>query len=79
MRLREFSGTHIHLDDQLNELIFQGSQCTGNCAGHRAGYAWSMARGGIENPQSKSASFNKGAAIAARFVKNKVKTAPQVK
>ena len=79
MRAKEFAGTHVHLDDQLTELTFQGSQCSSDCAGHRAGSKWSMEHGGIENPQSNSASFNKGAAVAARFVKNQVNTAPEIK
>jgi hypothetical protein len=79
MRFKEFEGTHVHIDDQLNELTFQGSQCTKDCRGHQAGYKWSLARGGVENPGSTSPSFNKGAAIAARFIKNKTQTQPQVK
>jgi hypothetical protein len=79
MRSREFVGTHVHVDSQLNELTFQGSQCSKDCEGHKAGYKWSMARGGVENPASTSPSFNKGAAIAARFIRNKTQTPPQVK
>lgn len=45
---------------QLSELYFLGSQCTKDCSGHRAGYAWSFTRGG-RVPNSWSASFNKGA------------------
>jgi hypothetical protein len=49
-------------DQQLDELSFLGSQCTKDCSGHRAGYAWSQ----INNPtipNSWSPSFNKGAAL----------------
>jgi len=48
------------LKDELNELTFRGSQCTKDCSGHQAGYAWSGQRGG-QVPNSWSASFNKGA------------------
>jgi len=49
---------------ELNELSFMGSPCTKDCSGHRAGYAWSKARGG-KNASSWSQSFDNGAAIAA--------------
>lgn len=49
-------------EQQLDELTFKGSQCTQDCSGHRAGYAWSQARGG-RVPNSASPSFNKGAAL----------------
>ena len=53
-----------HDDEQLNELTFMGmSPCTKDCSGHRAGYAWSKARGGVSTA-SQSNSFNKGAEIA---------------
>ena len=48
---------------QVNELDFLGSQCTKDCSGHRAGYAWSKARGGVDANSPFSPSFNKGAAI----------------
>jgi pyrimidine deaminase RibD-like protein len=51
-------------DDQLNELMFRGSQCTKDCSGHRAGFDWSTARGGRDANSPWSPSFNKGAAIA---------------
>lgn len=47
-------------DQPLQELTFRGSQCTKDCSGHRAGYAWSGQRGG-RVPNSWSPSFNKGA------------------
>jgi hypothetical protein len=51
--------------NQLRELTFMGmSQCTKDCSGHRAGYAWSKAHGGA-NAASWSPSFNKGAEIAS--------------
>lgn len=49
--------------DQLRELSFMGSQCTKDCSGHRAGYAWYKKKG--YEPASWSRSFNNGAAIAA--------------
>ena len=48
----------------LQELKFLGSQCTKDCSGHRAGYAWSKARGGVEGNSPYSPSFNKGARLA---------------
>lgn len=42
-----------------------GSPCTKDCSGHRAGYAWSKARGG-KRANSWSPSFNNGAALALR-------------
>ena len=52
-------------EEQLDELTFMGmSQCTKDCSGHKAGYAWSKAHGGA-NAASWSPSFNKGAEIAA--------------
>lgn len=49
--------------EQLDELNFLGSTCTKDCSGHRAGYAWSKRKGTV--PASRSASFNKGAALQA--------------
>ena len=48
--------------EPLRELSFLGSQCTKDCSGHRAGYAWSAARGNVP-ANSWSPSFNKGAAL----------------
>ena len=51
-------------EEQLDELTFMGmSPCTKDCSGHRAGYKWSKARGGVSTA-SQSNSFNKGAEIA---------------
>lgn len=50
-------------DEPLNELQFMGSQCTKDCSGHRAGYAWSKARGGVDANSPYSPSFNKGASL----------------
>lgn len=65
--------THKHEvehDGKLMELTFYGSQCTKDCSGHRAGYRWSKARGGVANPVSYSQSFINGSNIAARHVQN---------
>jgi hypothetical protein len=51
------------VDQQLDELSFMGSPCTKDCSGHRAGYEWSKARGGVDANSPYSPSFNKGAAI----------------
>lgn len=52
--------------NQLRELTFMGlSQCTKDCSGHRAGYAWSRSRGGA-TAASWSPSFNRGAEIASQ-------------
>jgi hypothetical protein len=50
---------------ELDELSFLGSPCTKDCSGHRAGYAWSKARGN-RNALSRSNSFNNGARLAAQ-------------
>ena len=50
------------LKDKLDELTFLGSQCTKDCSGHRAGYAWSAKKGNV-HAASWSPSFNKGAAL----------------
>lgn len=47
---------------KLDELSFLGSQCTKDCSGHRAGYAWYKQK--QRQPNSWSPSFNKGAALA---------------
>lgn len=57
-------------EEQLDELSFMGSQCTKDCSGHRAGYKWSLDRGGVENPASPSQSFVNGSNIGHRQVQN---------
>ena len=59
---RAFADTWLD-DEPLNELQFMGSTCTKDCSGHRAGYAWSKARGGRDATSPFSPSFNKGSAI----------------
>ena len=49
-------------EEKLDELTFKGSPCTKDCSGHRAGYEWSQRNGG-RTPNSRSTSFNKGAAL----------------
>jgi hypothetical protein len=51
------------IKQRLDELSFLGSPCTKDCSGHRAGYAWSRARGNV-HAASWSPSFNNGAALA---------------
>lgn len=51
------------LKDELNELTFLGSQCTKDCSGHRAGYAWSKRKGGRVANSPWSPSFNKGSQL----------------
>lgn len=50
-------------EEQLDELSFLGSQCTKDCSGHRAGYNWYLQN--QRQPNSRSPSFNKGAALRA--------------
>jgi pyrimidine deaminase RibD-like protein len=65
-------------DEQLNELQFMGSQCTKDCSGHRAGYAWSKARGGVNANNPFSPSFNKGSVLGTQEIqKAKQPTAPK--
>jgi hypothetical protein len=47
----------------LDELQFLGSQCTKDCSGHRAGYAWSQSRGGKVAQSPFSPSFNSGSQL----------------
>jgi pyrimidine deaminase RibD-like protein len=51
------------LNKQLDELTFLGSQCTKDCSGHRAGYAWSQSKGGRVANSPWSPSFNKGSQL----------------
>jgi pyrimidine deaminase RibD-like protein len=51
------------LKDKLDELAFMGSQCTQDCSGHRAGYAWSQSKGGQVAQSPFSPSFNKGSQL----------------
>jgi pyrimidine deaminase RibD-like protein len=67
-----------HVDQQLDELQFMGSTCTKDCSGHRAGYAWSRARGGRNATSPFSPSFNKGSAIGtAELMKAKRPPTPK--
>ena len=63
-------------DEQLNELQFMGSQCTKDCSGHRAGYAWSKARGGQNANSPFSPSFNKGSVLGTQEIQ-KAKQQPK--
>jgi pyrimidine deaminase RibD-like protein len=65
-------------DEQLDELQFMGSTCTKDCSGHRAGYAWSQARGGQNANSPFSPSFNKGSVIGtAEIMKAKQPQQPK--
>lgn len=55
-------GRAISKEEKLDELTFKGSECTKDCSGHKAGYDWSLRKGG-KIPNSWSTSFNKGAAL----------------
>jgi hypothetical protein len=64
-RTTAVQGKKLKTDEQqLDELTFLGSECTKDCSGHRAGYNWSRARGGVDGMSPWSPSFNKGAALA---------------
>jgi hypothetical protein len=52
------------LKHKLDELSFLGSPCTKDCSGHKAGYEWSKARGGVDANSPFSPSFNNGARLA---------------
>ena len=56
----------MRANEFITELEFHGSRCTKDCSGHRAGYKWSLDRGGVENPASPSTSFVNGSNIAVR-------------
>jgi hypothetical protein len=49
--------------EHLEELSFLGSECTKDCSGHRAGYAWSQSKGGQVANSPFSPSFNKGSQL----------------
>ena len=59
----------MNLREILAELTFHGSQCTKDCSGHKAGYKWSLDRGGVNNPSSPSQSFINGSNIAVSKLK----------
>lgn len=48
-------------------LTFEGSHCTKDCSGHRAGYIWQTTHQGQQSV-SKSSSFNNGAMIRNNLV-----------
>jgi hypothetical protein len=64
-------------EQEISELSFMGSQCTKDCSGHKAGYKWSLDRGGVENPASPSQSFINGSNIGARQIQNNKQTRTQ--
>ncbi len=64
LKFLDYKFTKKVLDQKLDELQFLGSECTKDCSGHRAGYNWSKAQGGVDGMSPWSPSFNKGAALA---------------
>lgn len=57
----------MKIKEIINELTYQGHQCTKDCSGHRAGDKWARAKG-VQNPNlctSHSNSFNTGCKIGA--------------
>jgi len=64
-------------EEFMAELSFMGSQCTKDCSGHKAGYKWSLDRGGVENPASYSQSFINGSNIGARKMQANKQTRTQ--
>lgn len=68
----------MRIKELLSELTFNGSQCTKDCSGHRAGYAWAMRNRGQRPSNSRSSSFNKGTKIAVDQIKTRTITKPIV-
>ncbi len=62
----------------LNELTFAGSRCTKDCSGHKAGYRLAL-RKGATGANSKSPSFNKGAAIAGNQMQSGLVRSPKIR
>ena len=54
----------MRINELLSELTFHGSQCTRDCSGHKAGFAWNKKRGGVAPCDGSSQSFNNGCNIA---------------
>lgn len=68
----------MRISEILNELTFQGSQCTKDCSGHAAGYQWSMKNGG-KTTVTPSRSFDNGTNIASDQVANKKVVRPKIR
>jgi hypothetical protein len=52
------------IDELLTELTFHGSQCTKDCSGHRAGWAWAKEHPNrVSTNQKTHPSFNNGVDI----------------
>jgi len=63
----------MKMSDIIQEApMFHGSQCTKDCSGHKAGYAWQN-RKPHKACDSKSPSFTKGCLIAKRHRQQKTK------
>ena len=50
---------------------FYGSQCTKDCSGHKAGYAWKKKKPHKACGGSRSPSFDKGCMIAQKHAEKK--------
>lgn len=69
----------MRINELILELSFQGSPCTKDCSGHKAGYAWAQ-KHPMTPAASSSPSFNKGAAIAVNQSKpGKLRKPKQIK
>ena len=68
----------MRINELLSELSFKGSQCTKDCSGHRAGYAWTLRNRGTRTPASRSSSFNKGSKIASDELNSHTVTRPTI-
>lgn len=68
----------MRIKDLLNELKFQGSQCTKDCSGHAAGYQWSLKNGG-KTTATPSPSFDNGTKIASDQVASNKVVRPKIR
>lgn len=59
----------MKITEIINEATFYGSECTKDCSGHRAGFAWALEKNKEGPCNSHSPSFNKGCLIAQRAKK----------
>lgn len=60
----------ISESSDLLELKFMGSPCKTDCSGHKAGYKWSLDRGGV-GTSTPSSSFDNGTHIAVAQLKRR--------
>lgn len=69
----------MRINEVLTELTFSGSQCTKDCSGHSAGYAWAKQHNGQAACNSSSPSFNRGCEIAADQIKQGKPNRPKIR